>query len=357
MNFSIPESPLTPPFLSNSGEDMNCHEKYQHYASSWASVKEKKFETPKVARLYEQRSQRILDAIALKEPDEVPVYLMAEGYILTYSGIQPRDAFYNIDKFASALLKLHEDFYLDYSVLTFVQSGNALETLGTKIIRWPGSALPGSALPDDTSFQYVEDEYMRADEYDELINNPEGYILRKYFPRIFTNLKGFANLPNAFNLIEVSGFAGSILGLATGSPVRDSFEYLLKAANQAGDILTKYLGAYRTIQTRYGMPHLFGGISKAPFDIIGDTMRCTVGIVKDIYNQPEKVLAAVEALVTMAVQMGAQNTCVAHCLRIVNPYESRLILDLKILLFLFHFIRGRMSLCHLNSLRPFTGRA
>ncbi len=297
---------VAPPSLPDSWDDMTSDEKYRYYADSWAASEGKSFKTPEIAELYEKRARRILDVVALKEPDEVPVYLLAEGYILTHSGIQPKDLFYDMDKFIAAVFKLHDDFNLDYTVLTFAQSGKALDTLGMKLIRWPGSSVPGSALSDDTSFQYVEDEYMRADEYDELINNPEGYIARKYFPRIFSNLDGLAHLPNAFNLLETTGFGSTMLGLATGSPARRSLDLLLKTADQAGETMMKIRSANMKILNRYGTPLLFGGITFPPYDMIGDTMRCTVGIIKDIYSRPEKVQAAVEALVPMAVQMGVQ---------------------------------------------------
>ena len=313
---------MAPFSLPDGWEKMSHDEKYRYYAAGWTTSKGKRFETPEIARLYEKRARRILDVVALKEPDEVPVYFWAEGLILAHGGIQPKDAFYDMDKFISAVFKLHDDFNLNYSLLTFPQSGRVLDTLGMKLIHWPGSAVPGSGLPDDTSFQYVEDEYMRADEYDELINNPEGYIIRRYFPRIFSYLEGLSTLPNAFNMVQTTGFAGPMLGLVAGSPARRSIELLLKAVDQAGAVMMKFMAANRKILGRYGSPLLFGGVTFPPYDLIGDTMRCTVGIVKDMYSRPEKVLAAVEALVPMAVQMGVQTAEATGCPFIIMPLHK-----------------------------------
>ena len=46
-----------------------------------------------------------------------------------------------------------------------------------------------------------------------------------------------------------------------------------------------------------GKPFFTGGFSKAPYDIIGDTLRGTRGIMLDKFRQPEKLLEAMERLV------------------------------------------------------------
>jgi uroporphyrinogen-III decarboxylase len=50
-----------------------------------------------------------------------------------------------------------------------------------------------------------------------------------------------------------------------------------------------------------GWPGYFGGASKAPFDILGDTMRGTREVIIDMYRRPEKVIAACERLVPVAI--------------------------------------------------------
>jgi uroporphyrinogen-III decarboxylase len=50
-----------------------------------------------------------------------------------------------------------------------------------------------------------------------------------------------------------------------------------------------------------GWPGYFGGASKAPFDILGDTLRGTREVIIDMYRRPEKVIAACERLVPVAI--------------------------------------------------------
>lgn len=292
--------------VSSAMDNLPGASAYRKNIESWTATTVKNFISPEVAEAYGKRTRRIADAIALKEVDEVPVYLLAEGYIETYSKILSREIFYDAETFAGALLKLHADFTPDYAIDSFTHCGPALDTLGMNLIRWPGSRWNNSPLPGDAAFQYVENEYMKAEEYAELINNPEGYLFKKYLPRICSNVSGLSDFPNVFKLIEASWMANSLNSLAKGTSVRRALDTLLKAADQFSGAVHIYRKAYEQIRCNYGAPELFGGISKAPFDIIGDTMRCTVGIVKDMYSRPQQVIAAAEALVPTAVQIGVE---------------------------------------------------
>ena len=50
-----------------------------------------------------------------------------------------------------------------------------------------------------------------------------------------------------------------------------------------------------------GFPPFAGCATKAPFDILGDTLRGTKGVIVDMFRCPEKVLAACDRLVQIAV--------------------------------------------------------
>jgi uroporphyrinogen-III decarboxylase len=56
-----------------------------------------------------------------------------------------------------------------------------------------------------------------------------------------------------------------------------------------------------------GLPGLMGGFTKAPFDIVGDTLRGTRAIMLDKFRQPKQVLAAVERLVPLAIDAGVHS--------------------------------------------------
>jgi len=137
---------------------------------------------------------------------------------------------------------------------------------------------------------------MMADEYKEFTADPTGFFLRKYIPRMFSELGGLSMLPNFPQVAEsVDVMTISIpFGMP---PVQDALKKLM----EAGQKTMEFIGA--TAKTgpmlaANGFPAMPGGaFCKAPFDFLGDTLRGTKGILTDIYRRPDEVLAACEAYV------------------------------------------------------------
>jgi uroporphyrinogen-III decarboxylase len=275
--------------------------------------KGKTFASREAAETFQRRAQRWMDIIALKEPDRVPALLVAEGAVADYAGITQADIFYSPEKLAKASLKFQEDFQPDYSMSVFPMSGRVLDLIGYTPARWPGSSR-ANALPTNTHFQYVEREYMPAEDYDKLITNPDGYMLRAYIPKVFENLKGFELLPNLFNLVEITGASIVLISMAMG-PLRDSLEKVLKAADMVMEEMMPVTISGLQITWQFGAPSVMGGITFAPFDIIGDTMRGTRGIMLDMYQNPDKLIAACEAITPFSIQIAVQSSMASG-----NPY-------------------------------------
>jgi uroporphyrinogen-III decarboxylase len=64
------------------------------------------------------------------------------------------------------------------------------------------------------------------------------------------------------------------------------------------------MGAWNGEMTASGFPNIVGGFTKAPFDVIGDTLRGTKGIMLDMYRQPDKLLEAMDRLTPLMIKMG-----------------------------------------------------
>ena len=73
-----------------------------------------------------------------------------------------------------------------------VNSGKANELAGSTMIDWPGKL--GTKVPDQSTFQVMEYEYMLEDEYQEVLQDFTGFMLRKYIPRAYPNLKGLQDI-------------------------------------------------------------------------------------------------------------------------------------------------------------------
>jgi uroporphyrinogen-III decarboxylase len=280
--------------LSTSSED-----RQRARLAGWQSIDGKKFESPAIAELYRQRTQRFADVLQLKQPDRVPSLMMAAGIVSRYAGISFADTYYDSGKSIGATLKFVEDFRPEYMLMMGgAASGPAYDLLGYKAYKWPGGN-----LPPDMPFQYVEDEYMPAADYDALINNPEGYLLRNFLPRICTHLAGLRQIPSLFTTVEMLGVSMWLGGMAA-PPIQEALARLAQAVEHMGKGMAVSMRASAELIGRYGCPGMMGGVAKAPFDTVADTLRGTRSALMDLYRNPAKLLAASEALIPTMIHMG-----------------------------------------------------
>ena len=68
---------------------------------------------------------------------------------------------------AEAAIRFQMDFEPDSSTFIFLMSGSSMELLGQTNMKWAGCG-----LPDDVQYQFVEQEYMKADEYSHFLSDP-----------------------------------------------------------------------------------------------------------------------------------------------------------------------------------------
>jgi uroporphyrinogen-III decarboxylase len=268
--------------------------------AAWQQMAPASFASPQIAARYRQRAQRFVDIVGLRQPDCVPTVMSAAGIMARFSGISFADTFYDAEKTTASMLRFVEDFELDYAYMIGASraAGPAYDLLGYGAYKWPGGNLPA-----DVPFQYVEDEYMPAEDYDALIANPEGYMLRSYLPRVCTQLAGLRQVPNLVSMVEMLGVS-IWLGALSAAPIQQALArigqaiaHLGRSAELAGRTNAELLG-------RLGCPSLVGGVSKAPFDIVADTLRGTRSALMDLYRRPAQLLAACDALVPSAIHMG-----------------------------------------------------
>lgn len=293
-----------PPPLPANWCGMSGDEKYDYLSTAWASTEGKSFASAEIEEAYRRRAQRWLDVVALRKPDRVPDCFLSGEYAFKYGGCKPSDRFYNHEKAADAVYAFHREFGCSYTVMGMPASGKALDLLGFQLALWPGSGL--TSYSEDMQFQYVEKEYMPVEDYDALIADPEGYALYNYVPRICEGLKSLALGLNPYKLCELGGVMPTLMPLAKG-PLRQALDTLLQAADQNFEDMRSFLPVGFKIQYAFGAPNTYGGSSKAPFDILGDTMRGTQAIMLDMYRRPDKVAAACEALIPASIKMAVSS--------------------------------------------------
>jgi hypothetical protein len=292
--------------MEKKWEEMSSFEKQEALFAKWISPEGVEFVSPEAEQLYKERANRIKDAIQLKKkPDRVPVLLIPSFAPAFYAGLTPYDVMYNYENNNEVWKKFSLDFQPDSHGGCAVPSpGKFLEILDFKLYRWPEHG-----VSRDSTYQAIEGEYMMADEYDLLIKNPLYFFYYIWPSRVFGALEPIATLPHLSCLTEMYGV--SIPFLHYGLPhVKAAYNALL----EAGDEALKWIGgvgAFDKEMPALGFPAHQAGPTKAPFDVIGDTLRGTKGIMLDMYRQPDKLLEALEVLTPMFIQLGVDQAKMA----------------------------------------------
>lgn len=234
--------------------------------------------------IYKERLRRVEDAVQLKVPDRVPFLGAFASLSFKYAGITAEEAYFDTEKWCSAVKKTVLDFQPDMYRAT-VTSGVALETLDCRQYK-----LPGRGVPPDSTHQFVEGEYMKADEYAALLDNPEDYIFRTYIPRVYGALEAFKLLPPLRSFL--SGI-GATAGFAVPE-VAAAFETFFKAGRELART-TAVVEAFEKEMAGMGFPTVGGAGTSAPFDRVSDFLRGMRGSMLDMYRQPDRLLRLLQA--------------------------------------------------------------
>jgi uroporphyrinogen-III decarboxylase len=278
-------------------EKLTSEQKRDKRFEQWLEAKDVQFKSPEAKKGYQERVTRFIKVFKLEKPDRVPVILPAGSYPLYYAGMTLKEAMYDNNRLCQAYRKFFEDFESDtFTGPGMVPSGKASEIIDSQIVKWPGHGLPDNASMQ----QFVEGEYMKADEYDLFLEDLTDWCLRFYLPRSLGALAPFANFqPTPFIL----GMANKFVMPAVMPQVRAAYQAII----DYGIETAKWMGPLMEFSreaTAAGYPTMFGGQSHAPFDILADTLRGTKGIILDMYRQPEKLLAAIEKVTPMNIACG-----------------------------------------------------
>jgi hypothetical protein len=261
------------------------------------------FVSPEAEANYRERITRVRRAYDIEPADRIiaDMGVGAREYVLRRKGLNGKDIMYHPEKLHDPLIEFHNEFQPDLAINPWSYSGPVMDMLGLETYVWGGQK-----LPDDLTFQMVEGEYMTADEYSEFIADPSGFFLRKYIPRMFSNLGGLAMLPNFPQITEVVDAV--TLAMPFGMPpLQEALDTLMEAGNALVAQMAE-VRKTRAVVAGSGFPSGPGGaFCKAPFDFLGDTLRGTRGILTDLYRRPDEVIAACEAYVPVIVNPVIQN--------------------------------------------------
>src|SRR4030042_1585220 len=282
-------------------EEMTWQEKREERFNRWLNPPDVKFVSKEAENLYKQRVTRFIKAIKLEEPDRVPVILPTGNYPAYWGGANFRTLMYDYKKAREIWLKYMEAFG-DMDVFNgpaLVPSGKIAEAIPSKLQK-----LPGLGLPEDASMnQFVEGEYMTADEYDLMMMDPTDYNMRVMLPRTTPLFEPFKRLP------PMRAMMGNYWLTVLANPeLRKIFETLMSLTDEQNTWLTANMELNNYIRSQ-GYPSLFGGgpMAGAPFDHFADALRGTQGISMDMFRQPKKLQEAMESFLNLSIKTSVKN--------------------------------------------------
>ena len=289
--------------MEKGWEEMSADEKRKIHFQRLLAPKDPegndlKFQSSEAEANYKASINRIKHAVQLKESDRVPAVIFPGMFPYTYAGMTIQEAMYDYDRCVAGYKKFVLDFKPDIHFGAGAPGpGKFYDILDYKLYAWPGHGV----APEST-YQCIEGEYMKAEEYDLFITDPSFFFRNFYLPRVFGALEPWSTLPPLTGILEMYGVAFNFIPFAT-PPVQNAF----KAVFEAGAEAMKWAGAVGGVNDELaalGFPNILGGFTKAPFDTIGDTLRGTKGIMLDMFRQPDKLLQALEAITPIMIGMG-----------------------------------------------------
>ncbi len=264
------------------------------------------------AAAHAARLKRVNDAIALRQPDHVPVIYHTQFWHARMAGMNYRRAMYDyqalMDTCRDVLLDLQPDMYASPMRPAL---GPTLDAVGYKQLEWPGHG-----TSDDAMFQYLDREYMKADEYKEFLFDPSGFFLSKYLPRIGTAFEGLENLPSIPNLYYGRMFG--VLSKFADPKVVAALDALRKAGEESAR-LGACMGAFADEMDKLGFPQSQGVACSSPYDYFGDQFRGSKGILLDMYRRKDELLAALEKAAVFITQHTVASALNHPCKMIFIP--------------------------------------
>ena len=277
----------------------DADEKQEAQFETWISGENIPFVSSEGEANYKSRATLMKDAIQLKKaPARIPICPSAGFFPIQYAGASMYDAMYDYDALAQAWEKYFNDFTPDaYNAPTTIVPGRVLDILDFKLGQWPGHG-----VSKQSEYQYVEKEYMKAEEYPDLIDDPTGFFMNTYLPRIFGALQPLERMPLLPPVNEIPCIPPALFPFGA-EDIQAAFSNLAKAGEETLRWRDALQRLNRSIMGK-GFPAFSGGFTKAPFDVIGDTLRGTREVLMDMYRRPDELIEACERITPFMIKAG-----------------------------------------------------
>ena len=275
-------------------QELTPDEKLQKRIDAWLATPIN-FVSIQAETEYKSRVNRFLDAVTLRKiPDRVPVMPGLGGFAQHYYGYTQKDMMYDPDKVNDASTKATLEFQTDQQISTSeIRIGQVMDILDYTQYRWPGHG-----VPDDGEAQYIESDWLKAEEYDDFMRDPTDFWQRVLLPRTVGALQPFAKLsPPSYRMPNLGDYAKP--------EIQAALNKLIEAGKAQAAFNQKTAAGTRKLK-EMGYPVIDRPTTSAPFDFLGDSLRGTRGIVEDMFKRPAKLLEALEWCTSIMLNRGLE---------------------------------------------------
>jgi hypothetical protein len=223
-----------------------------------------------IKALAQERDQLFADVFEGRIPKRVPLLsLLPLEFAIEYAGKDLMEAQWNTTMLEEIGDKVCREIPSDIMPLFNIRFPSVFKILGSK----------NFVMGSNGFLQHPEVEGLAVEDYDAMIASPYDCIIEKVLPKLYTELN------------------------------TDSMKkalVLAKAFKAYHDEMANTAIVSAKLTAKYGFANLpfATGMCEAPFDFLSDQLRGFKGIAFDVRRIPEKVEAAVEALLPLMIKMG-----------------------------------------------------
>lgn len=218
--------------------------------------------------LYEERLNRINNAVEHKKNDRVPIFSLMDTWALSYSDVALKDVVADPELEYQVYSKAMNAFPFDAGLSIGVSA--PLDFL---------NALGGGIMGGDSGLPQIEtghSEIMKPEDYDAFIKNPLGFITNEVLPR-------------------------KIQIFQSGS-TQEKFGKMANAIGQMSKYGQNAGKGKGRMKQEFGMPMIYGTASLIPGDYFLDYLRDFKGTMSDVKRCPDKLAEACEAMLPLCIQ-------------------------------------------------------
>ncbi|MDR2605676.1 MAG: hypothetical protein LBC38_00140 [Oscillospiraceae bacterium] len=262
--------------------------------------------SPENQAKHDEKLKRINDAIALKEPDRVPMNPPAELFPIFNAGFTVAEVVYDIscEKIKIAMEKYLNDFDPDTcGGVGMVNAGQGaiLELSQPKNSRWAG--MPGDVIDKNSLQQHIEFPLLLDDEFDMYWNDRTKWAFERVIPRMSGLLEPLSKIIGAGGDGMMMG-AQMFASLFSTPEFREMIEKLWKI-NELSAEFAQNSARVNEYLLNLGYPSLSAraGMAGVPFDAYSDFLRGTILTMEDLYYRPEDIERFIDAQFEATIEM------------------------------------------------------